>query len=434
MLQRSTDNPLSSLIHTGPAAIAPVVNVDRMLNAIRIHLGMDVAFVSEFRARERVFTNVDAADRTPIRAGDSTPLSEGYCQRVVEGRLPELINDARALPACASLPETSAIPIGAHIGVPIRLSDGSVYGTFCCFSFTSDTSLTERDLQIMKAFSELLAAQIDQDVMNHRRWNEQHSRIWDAIEHSQPSIVFQPVYDLAQQRITGAECLARFKCAPSRAPDAWFAEAAAVGMGSELEASAVQSALRSLQDLPDNFYLAINASPDFILSDQLAPVLEHIDLRRIVLEITEHARVQDYDALAAALAPMRSAGMRVAIDDAGAGYSSMRHILNIEPELVKLDISLTRGIDADPKRRALASALIAFAREIGIAIVAEGVETEAELQTLLGLGVTSVQGYLLGRPMTLAELRRRVNADVRRQTVTRHRSVRMPLTPRQQKH
>lgn len=434
MHQHITENPLSSLLSTGPAAIAPVVNVDRMLNAVRTHLGMDVAFVSEFRAHQRVFTNVDAADRTPIRAGDTAPLSAGYCQRVVEGHLPELIQDAQALPAAAALPETSAIPIGAHVSVPIHLSDGSVYGTFCCFSFLPDMSLTERDLQIMKTFAELLAAQIDQDVMNHRRWNEQHTRIWDAIEHSQPSIVFQPVYDLTQQRITGAECLARFQCTPSRTPDAWFAEAAAVGMGSELEASAVQSALRCLQNLPESFYLAINASPDFILSDALAPVLEHIDLKRIVLEITEHARVKDYDALALALAPMRSAGLRVAIDDAGAGYSSMRHILNIEPELVKLDISLTRGIDADPKRRALASALIAFAREIGIAIVAEGVETEAELQTLLSLGVTSVQGYLLGRPMTLADLRRRVTAAERRRSTTKHKSVRMPLASRQQSH
>ena len=434
MQQRSTDNSLSSLLSTGPAVIAPVVNVDRMLNAVRIHLGMDVAFVSEFRAHERVFTNVDAADRTPIRAGDVAPLSEGYCQRVVEGSLPELINDAHALPAAAALPETSAIPIGAHVSVPIHLSDGSIYGTFCCFSFLPDMSLTDRDLQIMKAFAELLAAQIDQDVMSHRRWNEQYSRIWDAIEHSQPSIVFQPVFDLTQQRITGAECLARFQCTPSRTPDAWFAEAAAVGMGSELEASAVQSALRSLQNLPESFYLAINASPDFIVSEALAPVLEHIDLKRIVLEITEHARVKDYDALARALAPMRSAGLRVAIDDAGAGYSSMRHILRIEPELVKLDISLTRGIDADPKRRALASALIAFARETGIAIVAEGVETEPELQTLLSLGVTSVQGYLLGRPMTLADLRRRVTADARRCAAAKDKSVRMPLASRQRRH
>jgi EAL domain-containing protein (putative c-di-GMP-specific phosphodiesterase class I) len=395
---------------------------------------MDVAFVSEFRARERVFTNVDAGDRTPIHAGDIRPLSEGYCQRVVDGHLPELINDAHLLPVAAALPETSAIPIGAHVAVPIRLSDGSVYGTLCCFSFLPDSSLTERDVQIMKAFAELLAVQIDQDVVNHRRWNEQHNRIWDAIEHSQPSIVFQPVYDLAQQRITGAECLARFQCMPSRTPDAWFAEAAAVGMGLELEASAVQCALRSLQDLPQSFYLTINASPDFIVSGELTRVLEPVDLKRVVLEITEHARVKDYDALGQALRPMRKAGMRVAIDDAGAGYSSMRHILNIEPELVKLDISLTRGIDADVKRRALASALITFARETGIEIVAEGVETEAELQTLLSLGVTSVQGYLLGMPMTLPDLRRVVKADRRRQSADRLKSVRVPLRATHREH
>jgi predicted signal transduction protein with EAL and GGDEF domain len=97
-------------------------------------------------------------------------------------------------------------------------------------------------------------------------------------------------------------------------------------------------------------------------------------------------------------ARLRALGVRIAIDDAGAGYASMRHILSIEPDLIKLDMSLTRGIDQDRKRRALASALIAFAHETRIDIVAEGVETAAELDTLRELGVRKVQGYFLARP------------------------------------
>jgi EAL domain-containing protein (putative c-di-GMP-specific phosphodiesterase class I) len=128
-----------------------------------------------------------------------------------------------------------------------------------------------------------------------------------------------------------------------------------------------------------------------------------VALKRVVLEVTEHDYIQDYPALLEALAPLRTLGLRVAIDDAGAGYASLRHVLHIQPELIKLDISLTRNIDTDPKRRALASALIAFARETQARIVAEGVETEAELRMLKRLGAGCAQGYFLARPMPLQQ-------------------------------
>jgi EAL domain-containing protein (putative c-di-GMP-specific phosphodiesterase class I) len=134
------------------------------------------------------------------------------------------------------------------------------------------------------------------------------------------------------------------------------------------------------------------------------PLLQNLDLSRVLLEITEHASVSDYDRLIEILAPLRALGLRIGVDDAGAGYASMRHILSIEPDLLKLDISLTRGIDRDLKRRALASALIALARETRISILAEGVETASELQTLRALGVTKAQGYYLARPMPLTDI------------------------------
>jgi EAL domain-containing protein (putative c-di-GMP-specific phosphodiesterase class I) len=124
----------------------------------------------------------------------------------------------------------------------------------------------------------------------------------------------------------------------------------------------------------------------------------------VVLEITEHASVADYSRILEVLAPLRALGLRVAVDDTGAGYSTLRHILSIEPNLLKLDMSLTRNIDQDQKRRALASALIAFARETRIAVIAEGVETAAELHTLRALGVSTAQGYHLARPMAMADL------------------------------
>jgi len=107
--------------------------------------------------------------------------------------------------------------------------------------------------------------------------------------------------------------------------------------------------------------------------------------------------------LLGALQPLRKNGMRLAVDDAGAGYSGLQHILQIRPDLIKLDMTLTRHINLDPARKALASALVAFARDTGSGIIAEGVETASELETLRGLGIEKAQGYFLGRPTPIVD-------------------------------
>jgi EAL domain-containing protein (putative c-di-GMP-specific phosphodiesterase class I) len=403
MALRAEAEPLARLIDESPQPSIGTEAVDKVVHAIRDHLDMDVAFVSEFRQTDRVFRHVDARDRTPIRPGDAAPLDQGYCQRVVDGRLPQLMPDTARVAAAMSLPETAAIPIGSHLSVPIRLSDGRVFGTLCCFSFTADPSLGERDLKVIRVFAELLADQLNRDVDGQRTRNEKTGHVMTAIAAGQPSMVYQPIFDLDSQRLAGLESLSRFDVEPRRPPDQWFAEAAQVGMGVRLELAAIHSALPALPSMPPGAYLSVNCSPATIFSGDLASVLEPADLRRVVLEITEHDTVEDYAMLLAVLEPLRAAGLRVAIDDAGAGYASLRHVLNIQPELIKLDVSLTRNIDTDSRRRALASALIAFARESGARIVAEGVETEAELRILKELGASCAQGYYLARPMPLIE-------------------------------
>jgi len=158
-------------------------------------------------------------------------------------------------------------------------------------------------------------------------------------------------------------------------------------------------ALQGLQSLPDDSYLTMNCSPQTILGGRLPALLAGNPPGRLVLEITEHAEVEDYDALHAQLQPLRAQGVRLAIDDAGAGYSSLRHILRLRPDMIKLDMSLVRDIDRDAERRALASAIIAFARETHKEVIAEGVETLAELEALKALQVDKVQGNLLSRPL-----------------------------------
>jgi EAL domain-containing protein (putative c-di-GMP-specific phosphodiesterase class I) len=135
-----------------------------------------------------------------------------------------------------------------------------------------------------------------------------------------------------------------------------------------------------------------------VSSLELGACLARLDPRRTVVEVTEHAAIENYRSFQDAVDGLRKDGVRLAVDDAGAGYASFRHILQLSPDIIKLDLTLTRDIDHDRARRAMASALIAFAKETDAEIVAEGIETEAELETLIGLGTRYGQGYHLGRP------------------------------------
>ncbi|WP_163008287.1 GAF domain-containing protein, partial [Pseudomonas viridiflava] len=109
-------------------------------------------------------THVDAAALIPLSPGDVLEMSAGYCRGVVSGELPGLIRDTGQLPAAMAIPQTPGLPIGAHMSVPIHLSDGRLYGTFCCFSHAPDPGLTERDLKMMKVFAELIAERLESDL------------------------------------------------------------------------------------------------------------------------------------------------------------------------------------------------------------------------------------------------------------------------------
>lgn len=381
-------------------------SVPDILRAIRTHLKMEVAFVSEFVGGRRVFRYVDsewASNPVQIDCGD--PLEQSYCQRVVDGRMPELMHNAQKNAVAAELPATLEIPVGAHMSVPIRLSDGSVYGTFCCFSRSADPSLTVRDLSLMKVFAELAAKMIDRERALSLSQNSSRERIQQILTGNTMFMVYQPIFDLQNGHIAGFESLARFAATPVRGPDRWFNDAHAAGLGVALELRAIELAFAALPHFHEGIYLAVNASPDTVLDPRFSELLERLpSFQNIVLEITEHSAVERYETIGARLKTYRQRGLQIAVDDAGAGYASFRHILNLEPDRIKLDMSLTRHIDVDPARRALAAALIHFSADTGSQLIAEGVETAGEFATLLELGVDKAQGYFLGRPMSLQGL------------------------------
>ena len=212
--------------------------------------------------------------------------------------------------------------------------------------------------------------------------------------------VFQPVVELASNDCIAYEALTRFPDEPSWTTRDWFAAATDAGVAAQLELAAIASALTHLEDIPYGSALAINVSAAVAVTDEFFELVAPF-ANRLIIELTEHEPIDDYASLALGLQDLRDLGARIAIDDVGAGFASMRHILRLGPDIVKLDLSLTQGLAHDAGARALTSALVEFADSTGTVLAAEGIETPAELELLRGLGVGHGQGYLLGRPSPL---------------------------------
>jgi EAL domain-containing protein (putative c-di-GMP-specific phosphodiesterase class I) len=211
------------------------------------------------------------------------------------------------------------------------------------------------------------------------------------------TLVFQPIVDLAAATVAGYEALARFP--GSAGPDVWFAAAAEAGVAAELEALAIHKALAAVPSLPADTFLTVNVSPHILGS---APVQDALatrpDLRRVVVELTEHTPVHDLAALRRQCDELRARGALIALDDAGSGYSGLQQLAALRPQIVKLDRALVSDADTDPVRVALAEMLGEFAGRIDAWMLAEGIETQAELAAFAQLGVPLAQGWLLGRP------------------------------------
>lgn len=227
---------------------------------------------------------------------------------------------------------------------------------------------------------------------------ELRSRVERFVADPQLDVALQPLVRLGDQSIVGVEALARFS--DGRSPDQWFREAQACGLSSDLDLIAFEHATGLFDALPPDVYLSVNAGPDLLLDSGFRTRLQHsgLPLDRLVVEITEHARVSDYEALAAAVDALREHRVRFAVDDTGAGFASLNHVLQLRPDIIKLDRGLLTGLESDPARRSLVTALVLLALELGATVTGEGVETPGQLEALATLGVDQCQGFLLARP------------------------------------
>ena len=282
---------------------------------------------------------------------------------------------------------------------PLR-SDGVVVGGIVVGSMAPDGRSRLLELgPLVAEYGAMVAALLAPDLARRREVNDVRTIVEDVIAQRAFETVFQPEVDINAGTLVGYEALTRFS--DGTRPDLRFAQADTAGLGLALEVATLASTIAAADDIPGDCWLSINASPELILQhDRLAGLLAHRGGRAIVLEITEHAVVDDYDVLREAVAALGE-GVQIAVDDAGAGFSSLRHVIELKPAFVKLDIGLIRGVDSDDARRALVAGMVHFATETGCLLVAEGIETEAELSALRTLGVGFGQGFLLGRPAPL---------------------------------
>jgi EAL domain-containing protein (putative c-di-GMP-specific phosphodiesterase class I) len=212
-------------------------------------------------------------------------------------------------------------------------------------------------------------------------------------------VAFQPIYSFDTGALQAVEALARFDTPCPEPPDVWFARAAQLGLGEQLELAVIEHALDACAaGLPDGVTLSVNCSPSTLRSAALPTLLGRWPDRPIVLEITEHAVIEDYPGIVTAVGALRRLGVRLAVDDAGAGFSSFRHIVRLEPDIIKLDISLTQNVRQDPVRRALAGAIVDFVHNTDGELIAEGIEQPSDLHIWSELGASAAQGFLLARP------------------------------------
>jgi EAL domain-containing protein (putative c-di-GMP-specific phosphodiesterase class I)/DNA-binding response OmpR family regulator len=292
---------------------------------------------------------------------------------------------------------------GMIVGAPITWNDELVGILTMGRGRVHETPTTPKVRDLMLAtvidYAAVLGATIGPSLTARSQSQEEERRLRRILTNHEFDVVFQPIVDIRSRAVLGYEALARF--ADGVAPDVRFAEARAAGLGTEYELAAVARAATRSGELPADAFLGINVSPDIVLSagERLRSALP--TNRRLVLEITEHVRIDDYGALRAAIKSLGD--VEAAVDDAGAGFASMRHILELQPAFAKLDISLVRGINEDQLRQALAAGLVYYAQRAGVRLIAEGVEHEVEAQVLELLGIEMGQGYLFGRPARFQE-------------------------------
>jgi EAL domain-containing protein (putative c-di-GMP-specific phosphodiesterase class I)/DNA-binding response OmpR family regulator len=279
--------------------------------------------------------------------------------------------------------------------IPLRTSTAMLGAIVVCTQAVDGITFLAGRLPVLESFGAVASALLAPGILARQRRGEVRAELEAVLDRTAFEPYFQPVVELASGRTIGHEALTRFN--DGTRPDRRFADASAIGLGLELETACLAAAVAASPRLSGSGWLSLNVSPDLLLEHDRLKASLRAARRPTVLEVTEHVAIEDYPAFRAAVANL-GPDVQLAVDDAGAGFASFRHIVELRPEFVKLDIGLVREIDRDAIRQALVAGIVYFARKGGCRLIAEGIETPGERDQLRALGVELGQGFLLGRP------------------------------------
>lgn len=368
--------------------------VGRMMELVREQMSLDIVLLLSLEGNHLLIEHaVGPAARFGIVPGSEFRPNENF----LETTPPEVFDPSLAPgeEVAEKVSEAICDGIGPCTSVVVTSPEGELQRVLSCVYL--DRSRPPASRSSIDLAAEMLSQIVAHEDVHRRHQRVIKARIDTVIKNRMITTLFQPIVEASTGAVVGAEALSRFPKS-NRGPDVWFAEAASVGMGVDLELAAMEIALSQLPNIADHIYLSLNASPDTIIDPRLLNLVATSQPRRLVIEITEHAVVTDYSALTKALRNIRNIGARIAVDDVGAGFSSFTHIRELEPDIIKIDRSIVSNIHEDPARRVITSAIGDVSKDLGAKAVAEGIEVQEELDVLMAIGIQYAQGYFLAKP------------------------------------
>jgi len=373
--------------------------IESALRLMRNHLDLDVAFVSHLREGKRVFQHVNRNENKPrtqlVQKGGSDPEEDSYCYYVTQGTVPEFLKDPAKHPVTGQMEATHAFPVGTHFSVPILLSNGETHGTLCGFSLEVQEHAKEENLKLVRMLVEMVKDAVEDEENRRKDQIEKRQKLLNLQAGKDFQTVFQPIVNLQKCKVKSFEGLTRFD---NKRPDLVFEEAWNLQAGFELEMKAAEAFLTHPSARLLNTGVSINAAPETVCNPSFLELINQHKEKAITVELTEHVKVENYKKLLYSLKELKSLGVTLAIDDVGAGFSGLNHILKLSPDIIKLDGPVIRNIDRDREKQAMTSALVSFAQKTDTLIVAEQIETAKEAAMLIDMGVEYGQGYYLGKP------------------------------------